>query len=259
MQASMALYSKNEMPVNLELNEIADLVPGSMLYVPRGYWHTVEALEPSLSLNFCIRPESWISFFLPLLERRLLAEKEWRGSAIGIRGTGEERTAAHAVLTRLLHSLADICADLKAEQLIPAKPTDQSSAIASIGLEEVVHPNRTALLFYSLADVDKSESKIQVDIGATMSGWTASASMIPVCRWIASQEAFTLRSLLEQFKAVSKSDIQQLFYKLIATGFLVCDQEVLRDRQCLPTEPEVQVPGQFHIEQNQGLRKTTRN
>ena len=63
LQASMALYWKNEMPGNLELNEVADLVPGSMLYVPRGYWHTVEALEPSLSLNFCIRPESWVSFF----------------------------------------------------------------------------------------------------------------------------------------------------------------------------------------------------
>lgn len=257
MQASMALYWKSEMPVNLELNEIADLVPGSMLYVPRGYWHTVEALEPSVSLNFCIRPESWISFFLPLLERRLLAEKEWRESATGIRGTEEEKMAARAVLTRLLDSLAEICADLKVEELIPAKPTDQTSAIASIGLEEVVHPNRTALLFYDLADVDKSESKIQVDVGATISGWMATASMIPVCRWIASQEAFTLRSLLEQFQAVSRSDIQQLFYKLIATSFLVCNQEVLRGRQCLSIDPEVPVPGQFQIEQDQGLQKTT--
>lgn len=221
METSMALYWKNEMPVNLELTEIADLVPGSMLYVPRGYWHTVEALEPSVSLNFCIRPEAWISFFTPLLERRLLAEKDWRESAMGIRGTEDERVAARAVLARLLDSLAGICADMKTEELIPVKPTDQSNAIASIGLEDVVHPNRTALLFYSRTDIDKSESKIQVDVGATMSGWMAPASMIPVCRWIASREAFTLRGLLEQFNDVSKSDIQQLFYKLIAAGFLI--------------------------------------
>lgn len=256
MQASMALYWKNEMPVNLELSEIADLAPGSMLYVPRGYWHTVEALEPSLSLNFCIRPESWISFFLPLFERRLLAEKEWRENATGIRGTGEERMAARAVLARLLDSVGETCADLKVEELIPAKPADQTSAIASIGPEEAVHPNRTALLFYNLANVDKSKSKIQVDIGATMCGWTAPAAMIPVCRWIASQEAVTLRRLLEQFKGVSKSDVQQLFYKLIATGFLICDQGMLRDRQRLPVNQEVPVPEKFHLEQNQGLRKT---
>jgi hypothetical protein len=174
-------------------------------------------------LNFCIKPESWISFFLPLLERRLLAEKEWRESAMGIRGTGKERIDARTALARLLGSLPGICADLKVEELIPAKSTDQTNAIAIIGLEEVVHLNRTALLFYNLADVDKSMSKIQVDVGATVSGWTAPASMIPVCCWIASQEAFTLRSLFEQFNAVSRSDLQQLFYKLIATGFLVGD------------------------------------
>jgi 50S ribosomal protein L16 3-hydroxylase len=44
VQALMALYWKNEMPVNLELNEIVDLAPGTMLYVPRGYWHTVEVI-----------------------------------------------------------------------------------------------------------------------------------------------------------------------------------------------------------------------
>ena len=256
MQASMALYWKNEIPVNLELNEIADLTPGSMLYVPRGYWHTVEAMEPSLSLNFCIRPESWISFFLPLLERRLLAEKEWRANTMGIRGTKEERGGARAALAHLLGSLAGICADLKVEELIPEKPTDQINAIASIGAEEVVHLNRTALLFYNVAEVDKSKSKIQIDLGATMSGWTAPVSMIPVCRWITSQEQFTLRSLLEQFHDVPPSDLQQLFYKLVATGFLICDQKVLGNRQYLSIKPEDSVPGKFHIEQSQGLRKT---
>jgi len=256
MQASMALYWKKEMPINLELNEIADMTPGSMLYVPRGYWHTVEALEPSLSLNFCIRPESWISFFLPLLERRLLAEQEWRANTMGIRGTKEERAGARAALAHRLGSLAGICAELKVEELIPEKPTDQTNAIASIGPAEVVHLNRTALLLYNVADVDQSEFKIQVDLGATMSGWTAPVSMIPVCRWITSQEAFTLRSLLERFHAVPQSNLQQFFYKLIATGFLVCDHQALGNRQYLSIKPEDPVPGQFHTDQDQRLRKT---
>lgn len=253
MQASMALYWKNEMPMNLELNEVADLVPGSMLYVPRGYWHTVEALEPSLSLNFCIRPESWISFFLPLLERRLVAEKEWRESAMGVRGTGEERADARAVLGRLLDSLEGICADLKVQELIPAKPADQTNTIASIAPEEMVHPNRTALLFYSLADAEKSISKIQVDVGATTSGWTAPAAMIPVCRWIASRETFTLRNLLEHFHDFSRSDVQQLFYKLVATGFLFRDQEVSRDRQPFAKVP---VSERLDLAQGQSLQKS---
>lgn len=225
MEASMALYSKKEMPANLELTEIAELVPGSMLYVPRGFWHIVEAVEPSVSLNFCIRPEAWVSFFLPLLERRLLREREWRESAMGIRGTEEERAVARSVLTRLLHSLLEVCADLKVEEVIPPKPIDQSAVITRIGFDEVVHPNRTALLSYNLADVDKSDAKIQVDVGATVSAWTAPASTITACRWIATQETFTLRSLVEHFKTVSRSDIQHLFYRLIATGFLVTDND----------------------------------
>jgi len=42
------------------------LRPGSILYVPAGYWHSVEAEDEtgSLSLNFSISGARWVDIFM---------------------------------------------------------------------------------------------------------------------------------------------------------------------------------------------------
>ena len=58
--------------------ETVMLYPGDVLYLPRGYWHRVEAIDESLSLTLSLRPQTWSQIVLSLLEIKLNSDPYWR-------------------------------------------------------------------------------------------------------------------------------------------------------------------------------------
>ncbi len=93
-QMSLALESQfhaelpNEMP-----HESTDysMQPGCLLYVPRGYWHSTDAQDDSLSLNFTFSEPTWADVFTKSLQEHLLKSAQWRGLADGLGGKDEAR------------------------------------------------------------------------------------------------------------------------------------------------------------------------
>lgn len=67
------------------------LKPGSMLYVPRGYWHTTEATGEALALNFTFSQPSWVDVFTAALRSRLLMAPHWRDLADGVNSPDSDR------------------------------------------------------------------------------------------------------------------------------------------------------------------------
>ncbi|MBA2403985.1 MAG: cupin-like domain-containing protein [Bdellovibrionales bacterium] len=67
-----------EMPVAAKTFE---LKPGSLLFVPRGYWHATEAEGDALSLNFTFTAPTWIDLLTAALRGRLAQSPEWRATA----------------------------------------------------------------------------------------------------------------------------------------------------------------------------------
>lgn len=67
-----------EMPKDVQSFE---LKPGSLLYVPRGYWHETEAEGNALSLNFTFTAPTWLDLFTAALRSRLALSPEWRETA----------------------------------------------------------------------------------------------------------------------------------------------------------------------------------
>ncbi len=59
-----------------------ELKPGSLLYVPRGVWHSTEAEGHALSLNFTFTAPAWMDLLLGALRSRLVLSPEWRESAL---------------------------------------------------------------------------------------------------------------------------------------------------------------------------------
>lgn len=57
------------------------LKPGSLLYVPRGYWHETEASGDALALNFTYTAPTWIDLMTAALRGRLAQSSEWRETA----------------------------------------------------------------------------------------------------------------------------------------------------------------------------------
>lgn len=72
-------YWNGEFPSeNLDGAESVVLSPGSMLFLPRGYWHKTESNEETLSLNITLSQPTWLDLILAELRIRLVQEKDFR-------------------------------------------------------------------------------------------------------------------------------------------------------------------------------------
>jgi 50S ribosomal protein L16 3-hydroxylase len=222
----MALCYEEEFRSEPPLFEVADLVPGSMLYVPRGYWHDVEAIdtarsEASLSLNLCIKQEYWLAYLLPLIERRLVAEPAWREAASGVRGTPAEREAAHQRVRQLLAGLSDTLGQLTRDETVPDAYTDALSATGQINTDTTFRRSRTAVLLWSIdRTMSSGRLTVQVENANDASAWSAPASMSAVCSWICSQTRFDAGTVLARFADLPTTDILQLLHRLVASRLL---------------------------------------
>lgn len=63
--------------------QMYELKPGSLLFVPRGYWHSTEADGDALALNFTFTAPTYIDLFTAALRSRLSLSPEWRETSHG--------------------------------------------------------------------------------------------------------------------------------------------------------------------------------
>jgi 50S ribosomal protein L16 3-hydroxylase len=78
-------YSRTPMPGKMPVgSRQIVLKPGSLLFVPRGFWHSTEAKGEALALNFTYSQPTWIDLFTTALRTRLSLSSEWRELADGV-------------------------------------------------------------------------------------------------------------------------------------------------------------------------------
>lgn len=78
-------YLEDDFPTAMPKDtQTAELMPGSLLFVPRGYWHSTEAKGEALALNFTFTAPTWIDLFMTALRSRLVLSPEWRATAHGV-------------------------------------------------------------------------------------------------------------------------------------------------------------------------------
>ncbi len=105
--SEMAGYLDQELPTQMpETAQTIELKPGSMLFVPRGHWHSTEAQGEALALNFTITAPTWIDLFTTALRSRLALSPEWRETANGVCDP-QRRDEAEAYLEALLVGLKE--------------------------------------------------------------------------------------------------------------------------------------------------------
>jgi 50S ribosomal protein L16 3-hydroxylase len=64
-------------------NRSVSMSPGSVLFLPRGYWHETDAKELSISITFGFRTPCWAELITSYLRRRLILNSAWREPAWG--------------------------------------------------------------------------------------------------------------------------------------------------------------------------------
>jgi len=122
LDPELASYAQGEMPSEMpkDFQEIV-LKPGSMLFVPRGYWHSTEAQGEALALNFTFSQPTWVDLFTTALRSRLQLSPDWRELADGVTSRDENRREMAAErLNLLLSGLVEDLPNWRAEDILGA-------------------------------------------------------------------------------------------------------------------------------------------
>ncbi|HVE85320.1 MAG TPA: cupin domain-containing protein, partial [Myxococcales bacterium] len=124
LSEEMRLYVPDALPREAPpgRSELVELKPGSMLYLPRGYWHTAEASRgDTLAVTFLFPPRTWVSRFIPALQSRLTALPAWREHAAEALGDLRDDGRAREKVSALLGQLRAVVGQLRAEDFVPAE------------------------------------------------------------------------------------------------------------------------------------------
>jgi 50S ribosomal protein L16 3-hydroxylase len=144
--ADVAAYSVGEVPREMPTEGACELLaePGSVVFIPRGYWHTTMAQEPSLALTFACKGKMWSQLLTLELESRLRLHEKWREFPAPLNGVSADVVTHNtAALEPLLLHLRQLVEQLCASELVdrwhrPALPLYRVPARTK--LELVTHP-----------------------------------------------------------------------------------------------------------------------
>jgi 50S ribosomal protein L16 3-hydroxylase len=126
LDPELASYAHNEMEKAMpkDRREIL-LKPGSMLFVPRGFWHSTEAEGEALALNFTFSQPTWVDLFTIALRSRLLLSPQWREMADGVTSVDPaRRLTAQSKFDILLAELVEDLPHWKAADILGATEGD---------------------------------------------------------------------------------------------------------------------------------------
>lgn len=122
LDPELSAYTDEKMPTQMSSKkEEIILKPGSLLFVPRGYWHSTEADGEALSLNFTFNQPTWADLLTLALRSRLLQSSAWRELADGVTSQNENvRIRAQAEFDLLLQDLIEDLPNWNAADILSA-------------------------------------------------------------------------------------------------------------------------------------------
>lgn len=120
MDPELESYAFNGMPESFpDKSQEFILKPGSILFVPRGYWHKTEAISNAVSLNFTLTAPSWLDLLTATVRARLAQSSEWRETANFV----SDDLRYHEAIEKfeiLLAQFAHEAKDFKADEILSA-------------------------------------------------------------------------------------------------------------------------------------------
>jgi len=186
---------------------------GSILHVPRGYWHETSSDQDSLSLHIQISSPNRLDIALAALKNELSHDAWWREPAYDLAADapgGLERVAA-------------VCNSLR-ESTSRLDPRD----IVHPPVDERPHdPNarfvRGGQVSFGIRSMDTRNEIAQVDIvsyqfgKSTVTKLEMSIDFVSACRWInglSTGTVFGVSDLLRAIPALNETEAKELLYSL---------------------------------------------
>ena len=176
------------------------LKPGSILYLPRGFWHSVESASTSLSLNVAFPAHSWLDALLPLIRRRLLRYQKWRESAYGMLPHATSGQEVFSRAEELIGELSQDLCDLKAASFASNGITETPACIF----------RRNPIASFHSRSADKGRF-VEVWITPFGTDWKLfSPTEVAFLEWILMQEVFDTNLIVSCFGATDSEKLKRV-------------------------------------------------
>lgn len=119
--ASLRRYQTGDLPTDYRSASVAvELRPGSVLFVPRGWWHATEASGESVSVNLTFSVPTWLDLIVGQLRDSLAVSPQWREHVLPAAMDGDGHQVAAQLLSAASAALRAIApASLLAQQALP--------------------------------------------------------------------------------------------------------------------------------------------
>jgi 50S ribosomal protein L16 3-hydroxylase len=120
IRGELANYQEAPIPSGMPDDAVVHtLAPGSLLFVPNGWWHATEALGESLALMFIMININWADVVCHALRKRLIQDPAWRRFAVGAGSPNPRfRAGARAELGGLLERFRESVAALGTDEVL---------------------------------------------------------------------------------------------------------------------------------------------
>ncbi len=218
--------AQNGFPDNKNVKfETAEMKPGSVLFLPRGTWHTTEAGAPSLSLSITISPPTLVDCALEQLRWLLLQDSAWRQPLYGATANGSMHENLRAHTQRLLERLPQLVSCLSPEDLISA-PIPVAKRFDQISDKTRFQRIPDAAL-EAEAKTAQGLSVVSIRLGHSDSSTRISArleipaEMLAVFRWIDGQtKPFTGADAQAAFPGLPFEELKKILVTLTRAQFI---------------------------------------
>lgn len=209
----LARYAHAPFPVAMPDDAVAfDASPGSVVYIPHGYWHATEARELSFAVLFTVVQENWASLLTRHIATQLRAGEAWREIPIGLRSPDfwDQRGAD---VSRLLD-------DLK-RRVARMTPGDVIAALGGPSALRYRVRDGVTIEVSSTGDPDNQTWTLVLSHDGKRAAREIPAALAAVCGWIAScGGAFTGQALVRSLDAVDPEFVVRTLSELHARGVL---------------------------------------
>jgi hypothetical protein len=190
--------------------EQVDMLPGSVLFMPRGTWHYTEAEEDSMSMSIVLNPPTQVDHFLSQLKITLLQDAAWRSPCYGLGNKVNIDTKLYGKLPNTIYKLAK-------NQQNPESPLrtfhKDSRYLRNPGVEAQITAGE---VFYRIEYPQLGEKGI---IGTVK--MEVSKEIAGIFQWFMRQDGpFTVGECKKNFPTVSPADFNELFFRAGESGLL---------------------------------------
>lgn len=180
------------------------LMPGQLLYVPRGVWHaTGETVNgPVMSLVLSAPVVTWADLIAPALRSLLLRDARWRENAKMLSPQASRAERAH--FASVLQEAADQLATLDLSFLVPWKPSEPSR-LSGPALPARIVRNLLATVTYEDGGAQHVKAISRVHLGPYTRTFEAEipADLQPVLEFFCARQELSIKELQDAIAGVA--------------------------------------------------------